>query len=309
MATPTSTVQSAPREPKTATRSLWIGLLFVSPVLIGFLVFTLYPVVASLYFSFTDYNILQAPRWVGLENYRTLLTKDPVFMKALKNTGYMVLIGLPLHLIFDLLIAMLLNVKIRGQALFRLIFYLPSITPAVASSVLWLWIFNPQYGLANAFLKGIGLSAVGWLADPVWAKPALILMGLWYGGNTIIIFLAALQEVPTDLYEAADLDGAGALRQAWHITFPMISPVILFNLVIGLIGYFQYFTEAWVMTQGSGGPGQSLMFYGIYLYQNAFVFLRMGLASAMAWLLMLLVLAVTLLVFGTSKKWVFYQGS
>jgi multiple sugar transport system permease protein len=290
---------------------LALGLAFISPAIIGFLAFTVYPVLMSLYYSFTDYDILQPPLWIGLDNYRDLIARDKTFKIAIWNTVYMVVIGLPIHLVFDFLMAMLLNVKIRGRSLYRTIFYMPSITPIVATAILWLWIYNPQYGLANSVLQALGLPTIGWIADPFWSKPSLIFMGMWYGGNTILIYLAGLREVPTELLEAAELDGANAVRRTWHVTLPMVSPVIFYTLIINMIGYFQYFTEAWVMTAqrsgAAGGPLNSMMFYTMYLYQNAFQFFKMGYASAMAWILFLIVLVATAVLFRTSG-WVYYRS-
>jgi multiple sugar transport system permease protein len=230
----------------------------------------------------------------------------------LTNTLIMVGVALPLHLIFNLAMAFLLNSKIRGQAIYRTIFYIPSITPVVAAAIVWMWIFNGQYGILNEILGWFGVQPIGWLTDPNWVKTALIFMGAWFGGNTILIYLAGLQEVPVDLLESADLDGANAWQKTWSITLPMISPVIFYTIIINIIGYFQYFTEAWVMTANregaAGGPANSAMFYSMYLYQNAFQQLKMGYASAMAWVLFVIVLIVTGLLFFTSRYWVYYRS-
>jgi multiple sugar transport system permease protein len=291
-------------------RNLLIGLMFVAPAIIGFLIFTLWPVVQSLYYSFTDYNILQPPYWVGLRNYQDLL-KDRLFGLALTNTLIMVGIGLPIHLIFDLGMAFLLNQRIRGLAIYRTIFYIPSVTPVVASAIVWLWLFNGQYGIINVVLGWFGVPRIGWLTDPNWTKPAMIFMGLWFGGNTILIYLAGLQEVPLEMLEAAELDGAGAWQKTRFVTLPMMSPVIFYTLIINLVGYFQYFTEAWVMTANregaAGGPANSLLFYSMYLYQSAFQNLKMGYASAQAWILFLVVLVATIVLFRTSG-WVYYHA-
>jgi len=291
-------------------RELIIGLLFISPAIVGFFAFTVYPILQSLYYSFTDYNILQSPLWVGFENYSQIF-HDRVFITALTNTFYMVVVGLPLHLVVDFAIALLLSTRIRGLSIFRTIFYLPSITPIVATAILWAWLLNSQYGPLNTVLIRLGLPTIGFLTDPVWTKPSVILMGLWYGGNTILIYLAALQEVPAELLEAAELDGSGSLNKLWHVVIPMVSPVIFFTLVLNLIGYFQIFTEGWVLTAtrdgSAGGPLNSLLFYSMYLYQNAFHFFKMGLASAQAWILFLIILLATLFVFRTSG-WVYYRS-
>jgi multiple sugar transport system permease protein len=267
--------------------------------------------VQSLYYSFTDYNVLQPPFWAGWSNYQHLL-KDRFFLTALGNTLIMVLIALPLHIIFDLAMAFLLNTKIRGLPIYRTIFYIPSITPVVASAIVWLWIFNGQYGVLNVVLHWFGIQPIGWLADPNWVKPSLIFMGAWFGGNTILIYLAGLQEVPAELIEAAELDGANAWQKTWSVTLPMISPVIFYTIIISVIGYFQYFTDAWVLTAtregAAGGPANSALFYAMYLYQNAFQQLKMGYASAMAWVLFIIVLVVTAILFGSSRFWVHYHA-
>jgi multiple sugar transport system permease protein len=292
-------------------RNLLMGLLFISPALIGLTLFTIWPMIQSLYYSFTNYNILRPPFWIGWENYEDLF-QDRIFWIGLSNTLIMVAVALPLHLIFNLGMAFLLNSKIRGQAIYRTIFYIPSITPVVAAAIVWMWIFNGQYGILNEILGWFGVQRIGWLTDPDWVKPALIFMGAWFGGNTILIYLAGLQEVPVDLIESADLDGANSWQKTWSITLPMISPVIFYTIIINIIGYFQYFTEAWVMTANregaAGGPANAAMFYSMYLYQNAFQQLKMGYASAMAWVLFVIVLVVTGLLFFTSRYWVYYRS-
>lgn len=293
-----------------------MGLLFAMPWIIGFLVFSLYPIVMSIYYSLTDFNMFQTPKFVGFENYITLF-HDPKFYKSLWNTLYMTVIGTPLCIAVGLLLAVLLNQKVRGMPFFRTFFYLPSIVPLVASSMLWLWILNPQYGLLNMVLRKIGLYQPNWLSDPRFTKPALIIMGIWGVGSIMIIFLAALQDVPRTLYEAAEIDGASAIQRFFHITLPGISPVIFFQLIIGIINNFQYFTQAYLMigssTGGqlnvsSGGPENSLLFYALYLYNKAFSNFKMGEASAMAWILFVLVAIVTFILFKTQDKWVSYSG-
>ncbi|NPV80294.1 MAG: sugar ABC transporter permease [Firmicutes bacterium] len=287
------------------------GVLFAFPIIIGLALFVIYPVAMSLYYSLTNYDAIRHPAFIGMRNYATLLTKDAIFARSIQNTLYMVLIALPLGMIINFAIALLLNTKIKFLAVYRTLFYLPSITPAVATAMLWLWILNPQYGLLNSILYKLGIIGPGWLSDPAWSKPSLILMGLWRGGNAILIYLAGLQDVPKELYEAAEIDGAKSLARTVHITLPMVSPVIFFNLIMGLIGYFQYFTEAYIMTYAGagqlGGPAESTMFYATYLYQNAFMFFKMGYASAQAWILYILILLCTVLLFRTSS-WVYYRG-
>ena len=287
-------------------RSALTGLLFTSPFIVGTLAFTLYPLGASFYYSLTDYKILTAPRWIGLGNYAGL-ARDDLFWTSLRNTLYYTLLAVPLGLAFSLLVALALNLRVRGMALYRTIFFLPSIVPAVALSILWLWLLNPQYGLINVALRLLGLPGPGWLADPSWAKPSLVLMHLWGVGSTIVIFLAGLQDVPQQLYEAADIDGARWWHRVRYITIPMVTPVILFNLIIGLINAFQYFTQAYVMT--NGGPINATLFYALLLYRNAFQYIKMGYASAMAWILFAVVLVCTLAVLWSSRRWVYYSGA
>ena len=287
-------------------RNLRNGLLFVSPWLVGFLCFTLYPFLASLYFSFCDYDILSPPHWSGLANYRELLTGDPYFRTALYNTLYYTVLAVPLGIAVGVAVALLLNMKVIGVPVYRTVYYLPSIVPVVATSVLWMWLLNPQYGLVNAALGYLHLPEPGWISDPVWAKPSLVLMSVWAVGGSIVIYLAGLQDVPQELYEAAEIDGANPAQRTLSITLPLLSPVIFFNLVMGLIGSFQYFTQAYVMTQG--GPVDSTLFYAVYLFRRAFTYLDMGYASAMAWLLFLLILVLTVFTFRTAGRWVHYAG-
>ena len=295
------------RPDATRRRNQGNGLLFAAPWLLGFLVFIAYPIVASLYYSFCSYDAIRPPHWVGLQNYQRMFTEDDLFWRSLWNTLYMVLFGLPLGLAAALGIALLLNQKLRGMAFYRTLFYLPSITPVVASSILWLWLLNPDMGLVNLGLQKLAVhSPPSWLTDPAWAKPALILMGLWGAGGSMVIYLASLQDVPESLYEAASLDGAGRLQQFRHVMLPMISPVILFNLIMGLIGTFQYFTQAYVMT--NGGPEDSTTFYALHLFNRAFQDFKMGYASAMAWVLFVVALICTAVVFRSSARWVYYAG-
>jgi multiple sugar transport system permease protein len=285
-------------------RALWLGLAFVSPWLFGFVVFTAYPVVASLYFSFTDYNVVSSPRFIGLRNYLDLW-RDPLFGTSLYNTLYLAAIGIPLALFLSLVIAMLLNTRIAFQGAFRTIYFLPSVVPAVAVALLWRWFLNPDFGPVNQALEAVGIPGPGWLADPAWSKPALVLASLWGVGGSMVIYLAGLQNVPVQLYEAADLDGASRWQRVRFITLPMLSPVILFNLIMGIITSFQAFTNIYIMT--GGGPSNSTMVYALYLYQNAFQFFKMGYASAMAWVLMVITAAALVVIFRTSG-WVYYEG-
>ncbi|MBO7392716.1 MAG: sugar ABC transporter permease [Abditibacteriota bacterium] len=295
---------------KIEKQNLRNGLLFCSPILVGLTLFTLYPVISSFYYSFCNYPMLKPPTWIGFENYKTLFS-DPVFYKSLWNTFYYAIIATPLGIIVAFALALLLNQKVKGMAIYRTMFFVPSIVPMVASSVLWVWLLNPQYGLINGILRSIGLPpsmVPGWMADPAWAKPALILMSTWGVGGTMLIFLAGLQDVPQDLYEAADLDGASPWQKTINITLPFMSPYIFFSLVMGFIGASQYFTQAYVMTGGTGGPVDATKFYALYLFQNAFVYWKMGYACAMAWILFIIILSFTLMLFKGSAKHVYYGG-
>jgi len=285
--------------------ALW-GYVFVGPWIIGFIIFTLGPVLASLGLSFADYELLTPPNWIGIKNYVELLTRDRLFLVSLYNTLYYTLLSVPLGIILAFLLALLLNVELPGMNFFRTVFYLPAVTSGVAVSLLWIWLFNPQYGLINYLLRLVGLPGPGWLVDPTWSKPAFILMSLWGVGGTAVIFLAGLQGVPVSLYEAAVIDGASEWQKFWHVTVPMMTPVIFFNLVMGIIGSFQVFTSAYVMT--GGGPQDSTLFYVLYLFRQGFALLRMGYAAAMAWILFIIIIVLTLIQFRLSEKWVFYES-
>lgn len=288
--------------------AVW-AYIFISPWIIGFFIFTLGPMLASLYYSFTDFNIIDIPVWRGLANYKKLFFDDPLFWHSLKVTIKFAAMALPLNLVIGFLIAVLLNQKIAGVNIWRTAYFLPSVIAGVAVALLWVRIFNPRIGIINPLLKSIGVAKPpGWLQDPNWAVPSLVIMSLWSVGSSMIIYLAGLQGVPTTLYEAAKIDGANRWKRFWHITIPMMTPVIFYNLVLGLIGAFNYFTEVYVVTNGDGGPVRSTLFYNLYLYQNAFRFFNMGYASTMAWVLFLIVLVITLLVFRSSPLWVFYEG-
>jgi multiple sugar transport system permease protein len=299
------------------------GLAFLSPWLIGFLVFLLIPVGLSFYYSFCDYSLLQSPAYVGLANYRQL-GMDPVFGQSLRNTLIYAAFALPGGLLVSLGLALLLNQKIPGQSVYRTIIFLPSLVPTVASAMLWLWLFNTKLGLINALLSTVpftlltrGLNSllsvlhlppvqtpIGWLTDTAWVLPALALMSLWGVGHTVVIYLAGLQDVPRDLYESAELDGASAWQRLQSVTLPMLSPVIFFNLIMAIIGTFQVFSIPYIMT--GGGPARASYFFTMYLYDNAFTYLKMGYASAMAWIQLLIILALTGIAFWSSKRWVHY---
>jgi multiple sugar transport system permease protein len=288
-------------------RNLVNGLLFTLPAIIGLIGFTIYPVINALYYSFTEYSVIEEPYWTGLENYTLLFTKDALFRTSLWNTFYFVLCAVPLQVTVAFLLALLLNLKVRGQAFYRTLFYLPSIMPVVATSMLWLWIYNPQYGILNSLLGMVGIQGPGWLNSPTWAMPSLILMSVWGVGGWVVIYLAGLQDVPVEMLEAAELDGATSLRKLVHITVPLMGPYILFHVINGLIFGFQYFTEVFIMTRG--GPGTATTVYSMYLFQNAFQFFKMGYASAMAWIMFIIVVIATIVVFRSSAKRIYYAGS
>jgi len=289
-----------------AKRNL-VGYLFISPWLIGFLAFTAWPFLRSIYLSFTRYDIITAPKWVGTANYRMLLTNDELFWKSAWVTIKYAIISVPLGIVAGVTLALLLNINVKGMTVFRTIFYLPSIVPTVATSVVFIWILNPNLGLINRLLGLVGIQGPSWLNTTPWAFSSFILISLWGVGGTMVIYLAGLKDIPVHLYEAATLDGANSFRKMRHITLPMMTPVIFFNLVMGIIGAFQYFTQAYVITP-NGGPEQSTYAYSLYLYNRAWTYLDMGYASAMAWILFTVIVVLTGLVFRTQKKWVHYQG-
>jgi len=292
------------------------GFIYISPWIIGFLVFTVGPMIASAYLSLTDYNIVTPPRFAGLSNYEFMF-KDRLFWKSIENTLYYTIIFVPIAIAGSLGLAMLLNQNIAGRVALRTLYFLPSITPVVAAAFLWLWIFQPQIGLMNAIISALGLGdGPLWLGHPGSSKPALIIISLWgaLGGNTMLIFLAALQGIPKELYESADIDGAGGVGKFRFITVPSISPVILFNTVLGVIGALQMFTLAYVASSGRqqmfspGGPLNSTLFYVLHLYNSAFDFWEMGYASALAWVFFVIVLVITAFQLWTSRRWVYYEG-
>jgi len=282
------------------------GYLFAGPAILGLIVFTLGPILVALIYSFTRYEIISPASWAGLDNYRHLFAEDRYFLTALWNTFYFAAISVPVNITLSLSLALLLNHPIRGRAIYRTLFYLPTVMPAVAGSLLWMWLFNGDYGLINVLLGILGLPEVPWLTSEYCSKPALVVMGMWGVGGGMIIFLAALQGVPRTLYEAAEIDGADAFGRFWHITLPMISPAMFFMVVMGIIGSLQVFTQAYLMT--GGGPVNSTLFYVLYLYREAFENLHMGYASAMAWVLFLFIMIVTGVQFLVAKYWVHYEG-
>lgn len=297
------------------TREAIVGWLFAAPWIIGFLVFTAGPMVFSLYASFTEYSITTPPQWVGIENYQTLFN-DPFFYTSLYNTFWMVLVKLPIVVIVSIAIALLLNMDLPGGKFFRTVFYLPNVLAGVAAVFLWKWILMPD-GILNRALAIFGIEGPGWFVDAQWTKPGLVVMGMWWIGGNILIYLAGLKGIPQSLYEAAEIDGATGWAKTWHITLPLLSPTIFFQVVTGIIGTFQIFSTAFILTSGGGqdvalgGPGQSLLFYVLYLYNRAFgrigVGFQMGYASAMAWVLFAIILVITLLQLWLARRWVYYE--
>ena len=280
--------------------------LFIAPWALGFLAFVAGPIVASMVLSLTDYDIVLWPRFAGLSNYHELF-RDPLFYKALYNTVYLAFYAVPLGMILAFALALLLNQKVRGIAAYRTALYMPSIVPMVASGIVWLWLLHPQLGLVNGLLRAAGLPAPGWMASEAWSKPALILIMLWGCGGTMIIYLAGLQNVPGVLYEAATIDGANSWARFRYITIPMMSPTIFFTLVMNVISTFQVFAVVYVVTDGMGGPLNSTLVYLLYLYRSAFAFFRMGYASAMAWVLFVIILILTIVQFRVAPLWVHYE--
>jgi len=282
------------------------GWLFASPWILGFIVFTAGPMIASAYYALTDYNIVQPPRWVGLDNFALAVSGDPLVWQSLKVTTIYAFVSVPLQIVFGLAVALLLNADIKGLQYYRTIYFLPSILSGVAVAMLWRWIFSANYGLLNALLALVGIRGPAWLGDAEWALPSLIIMSMWHVGGGMIVYLAGLQGVPTELYEAADVDGAKWRHKLFEITIPMITPVLFYQLVTGIIQSLQVFTQALIMT--SGGPKNATLFFMLYLYRNAFQYFQMGYASVLAWILFVYILVLTLFVLRSSNLWVFYTG-
>lgn len=291
--------------PMVRRRLIW-GLFFISPWVLGFLAFTLYPIAASFYYGFTNYNILNfTPRWVGTENYADLFTADNVFWGSLRVTIQYVAMLVGLATVFDICIALLLNMNVRGLSLYRTVFYLPVMVPVVAATLTWVWILNPRHGLVNGLLDRIGVDGPLWLASPRTALLSLVLVAVWGSGRAVLIYLAGLKEIPSHLYEAAEIDGANPFRKMWHITLPLLTPQMLFNVITMTIFSFQSIAAPLIMT--GGGPNKATLLYGLQLYRLAFERLRMGYASAMAWILFLLILALTIAMFYGSRRFIHYD--
>jgi len=315
-----------------AIESRYNGIWFVLPWIIGLGAFTLYPFAASVYYSFTDFSVLQSPQFIGLSNFREI-SQDEVFWQALANTFYYAALSIPAGLIVSLSLALMMNAARQGQVLYSVIFYLPHLVPATVTAILWMWMYNPEFGLLNSMLRPffdvaneirksifpavaiamktdptIAWGPPAWLSDTAWALPSLVFMALWSVGQSAFIYLAKLQDVPQEMYEAADIDGASTLQKIRYVTLPMISPIIFFNIIMGIIGAFQVFTEAFIVTKGEGGPARATTFLPLYIWDNAFRYFRMGYASAMAWILFVIILALTIIAFRLSKDRVYYAG-
>ena len=292
---------------RTDLRRLLIGLLFASPWIIGFLGFTVVPLTSSLYYSLTRYDLMREPVFLGVDNYVNLFTNDSDFRVVAGNTLWWVFISAPLGVVSAFSMAVMLNTNIFGRSAFRAVFFFPSIVPSVVTAFVWRFLLNVQFGAINSTLRGMGASTIPFLSSTEWVKPSLVVIHMWAQGGSMVIFLATLQDVPRSLYEAATIDGAGGWHKIWHITIPMVSPVILFNLVMSFIGGFQYFTLPWLLT--GGGPMKATEFYAIFLYRNAFTYLRMGKASALAWILFLVIVAFTYALFKGTGRFVYYAGA
>jgi len=302
MLNPISQTLKSPLRKKQAS----LALLFLSPWIIGFIVFGIYPMVMSFYYSLCRYDVLRIPQFIGWLNYQELIFDDPYFWQSIWNTLYFTAFRTPLSIIGSLLLAVLVNSALRGMRIFRTIYFVPSIVTGVALSVLWMWMLNPQYGLVNNALAFFGIPGPLWLQSPDWSKPAMVLMNLWsIGGGRMLVFLAALQSIPNSLYESVDIDGGGWWHKFYYITIPMLSPVIFLWTILDVIFSLQVFTEAYVMTKG--GPLNSTLFYNLYLYFKAFDDYSMGYASAMAWILLIITLLITLIQFRLGKRWVHYN--
>lgn len=310
---PDAPAATSPRRPADPKRGAMrraearTGLLWVQAWFVGFVLFTAGPILAAMYLSFTDWRGAGLPDWIGLENFRQIIFHDPLFWKSIQVTGVFALIYLPASMLIGFAMALLMNQKLRGMAVFRTIYYLPSVLSGVAVAILWAFVFHRDYGVLNWFIGLLGIDPIPWLQDEFWVLPALAIMQLWGLGSSIIIYLGGLQGIPTELYEVAKLDGAGWWSTLFTVTIPMVSPVLFFQLVLGIIGTLQIFTQAYVLT--SGGPNYGSYFYAMNIYDRAFVELRLGYASALSVILFLIILVITALVFASSKKWVYYAGA
>lgn len=298
-----------PRMSRRRLRHIIEGYLYLLPFILGYILFVGGPVLISLFLSFYKYDVLDEPRFIGLDNYITAFTNDRLFWPSLQKTFYYAIVSVPLGIIGSLAVALLLNTRVKGTSFFRTLFFLPSLVPIVASTVLWIWLLQPDWGLVNLFIYELtGANGPRWFQSTEWALPGLISLALWtsIGGTRMIIFLAGLQGVPAELHDAAAIDGAGPWGRFLHVTMPMITPTIFFNLVLGVIGALQVFTSAFIATDG--GPAYATWFYALHIYNNAFVFFKMGYACALAWLFMLIIVSLTYVQFSTASRWVYYAG-
>jgi multiple sugar transport system permease protein len=301
------------RGAKATLRNSLVGLAFASPFVVGFAVLIAYPLLASLRYSFTDFNLFQPPTNVGLDNYRAML-EDPRLITSVKNTLVFAAVGVPLNIGLALAGAHLLNLPLRGQPLYRAMAYLPTIVPVVVGAYLWRWLLNPEYGFVDHLLRLAHLPAPNWLMEPGWARTAVIILSVWTVGGTMLIYLAGLREVPMELYEAASLDGAGLFAKFRHITWPSLTPITLFQSIVLMIAYLQLFAQPYLLAQtrlnqSTAGPGDSMLSYSMYLFQSAFVNLKMGYASAMAWVLFVFTMLLTFVLLGSARKWVHYANN
>jgi multiple sugar transport system permease protein len=295
-----------PRKSAMARREALTGLLWVQAWFLGFILFTAGPILAAIYLSFTNWQGRGWPQWIGLGNFREIFTQDPLFWTSMKVTGIFAIIYLPASLVIGFAMAMMMNQKLRGMTIFRTIYYLPSVLSGVAVAVLWSFVFHRDYGVLNWFVGLFGVDPIPWLQDSRWVIPALVIMQLWGVGASVIIYLGGLQGIPTELYEVAKIDGAGWWQTLFRVTLPMMSPVLFFQLVLGVIATFQIFTQAYVLTKG--GPDYASYFYALNIYDRAFVELRLGYASALSVILFIIILVVTGLIFRSSRAWVYYAG-
>ena len=295
---------------KEERRSNLAGFLFALPWIIGFVCFSLIPLLTSFYYSFTDFNPVKAPVWVGFDNFKYMI-KDPLVFKSLKNTFFMAFVSTPINLFIAMLLASLLNSKFKGRDVTRTIFFIPTIIPMVAATMVWIWMFDPTYGYINRVLSVIGIHGPSWLVNPLYTKWALVLMGTWCTGTTMLICLAALQNVPKSCYESADIDGANIVSKFFRITLPSVAPVLVYQGILNIINSFQYFTQVYVIINASsgggasnagGGPANSILMYPLYLFNTAFSYMKMGRASAMAWFLFVIVCALTFILTKVTKN-------
>lgn len=281
------------------------GYLAISPWIIGYVLFIAGPLLASLFISLTEWSLLRPPEWVGLANYQELFTDDPLFWQSLKVIVLYTAFQVPLSILVGLGMALLLNQNVKGLSVWRTIYYFPSVVSGVAVAMLWIWVLHPEFGILNAGLSLLGITGPNWLFDRTWALPSLVIISLWNVGGSLIIYLSGLQGIPTALYDAASIDGAGAWSRMVHVTLPMMTPIIFYQIVVGVIGALQVFTEPYIMTDG--GPANATLFYVLYLYRNAFEYLKMGKGAAMAWILAVLIMALTAALFRSSGRWVHYE--